>query len=201
MEECKVEGCSFLVKARGLCLNHLEKDNLYIERVLGFPREIAKKEIKKKCKIDGCDEKELYRSLCKKHYRVYLKDIKNKRKCTVDGCSNGQTNNGYCKTHYSHYTALRKKAIELSYAKNYYVLDFEINNKIKRKSFEKWEEYLAFDSKMITNVQYKEIELNKYTITGMGISVKNKTIEYFQKVIDIRESVISRLLKKHNIKV
>ncbi len=201
MEECKVEGCSAPVKARGLCPNHLEKDNLYIERVLGFPREIAKKEIKKKCKIDGCDEKELYRSLCKKHYRVYLKDIKNKRKCTVDGCSNGQTNNGYCKTHYNHYTALRKKAIELSYEKNYYVLDFEINSKIKRKSFEKWEEYLTFDSKMITNVQYKEIELNKYTITGIRISVKGKSIDYFQKVIDFRESSIGELLKKHNIKI
>ena len=201
MEKCKKEGCSVPVKARGLCPDHLEEDNLYIERVLGFPRENPKEEIKKKCKVDGCDEKELYRSLCKKHHSLYIKDIKNKRKCRVDDCSNGQTCNGYCKTHYNHYLTLRKKAMELSYEKNYYVLDFKINGKIKRKSFEKLEEYLAFDSKMIANTQYEAFELNKYTIMGMSISVKNESIEYFQEVIDFRETNIAKLLKKHNIKV
>lgn len=201
MEKCKKEGCSVPVKARGLCPDHLEEDNLYIERVLGFPRENPKKEIKKKCAVEGCNEEQLYRSLCKKHHGLYIKDIKSKRKCTVEGCLNGQTHNGYCKTHYNHYLTLRKKAMELSYEKNYYVLDFKINGKIKRKSFDKWEKYLAYDSEMVVNTQYEELELNKYTIMGMSISIKNKTIDYFEKVIDFRETNIAKLLKKHNIKV
>lgn len=60
-----------------------------------------------KCKIDGCDNEVLARSLCGKHYREYRK-INNPKKCKVENCNNSVLAKELCAKHYKQFTETGK---------------------------------------------------------------------------------------------
>ena len=192
MDKCKVEGCSNQVTSRGKCSYHLEQDNLYIENVLGIPRTNPKEEVIRKCSIEGCNENVMYRTLCKKHYVKQLREEKKNKKCTVEGCNDGQMANGYCHDHYKEYDRLKKKALELGKATDYFVLNFKINTKVKKEVFESFDDLLIFERDMGTG--YERIDFRQYIIRRGEVRRKGATIEYFKNIILQRKNLIRRLL-------
>lgn len=99
---CKIEGCSGIYKARGLCRTHYSRWLIH-----GDPR-VNLRNKNPICMIADCTNKTVAKGLCDKHYtrlRVHgdpnTKIIKKKGDCSVENCFNIHHCKSYCMYHYN----------------------------------------------------------------------------------------------------
>ena len=106
-KKCGVQGCERTHHARGLCMVHLEQQNLQMES-LGVPRENENR-----CATNGCGKPRKVGRFCNRCRTNQLKAKYALVACSHEGCNSPRSTSRYCAVHAKALTAIRKEYLSL----------------------------------------------------------------------------------------